>query len=75
MFRFLQGHVLDQLAATCSCNAETVPCVVLDPFLGSGTSAKVALELGRQAIGIDLSPEYAELISQRTNITPGLRLA
>ena len=60
---------------SCSCNAETAPCVVLDPFLGSGTSAQVALELGRQAIGIDLSSEYAELISQRTNITPGLRLA
>lgn len=51
------------------------PCLVLDPFLGSGTTAAVALELGRQAIGIDLSDDYEHLIRQRTNVTLGLRLA
>lgn len=32
--------------------------VVLDPFVGSGTTAMVARQLGRRAVGIDLNPEY-----------------
>lgn len=39
--------------------------VVLDPFLGSGTTSVVALKHGRQAIGIELNPEYAELARER----------
>lgn len=34
------------------------PCVVLDPFVGSGTACVVALEHGRHAVGIDLSEKY-----------------
>jgi DNA modification methylase len=45
---------------------------VLDPFLGSGTTARVALELGRSAIGIELNPAYAELARNRTNVTVGM---
>ena len=44
---------------------------VLDPFGGSGTTGMVALELGRNAILIELNPEYAKLIDQRTNTTRG----
>jgi DNA modification methylase len=47
---------------------------VLDPFLGSGTTAKVAIENGRCAIGLELNPAYAELARERTNVTPGLPL-
>jgi site-specific DNA-methyltransferase (adenine-specific) len=31
---------------------------VLDPFMGSGTTAAVCIELGRRAVGIDLSEKY-----------------
>jgi DNA modification methylase len=41
------------------------PCVVLDPFLGSGTTALVARRLGRRSIDIELSPEYAEMAARR----------
>ena len=39
--------------------------VVLDPFLGSGTTCKVALELGRNSIGIELNDEYYEQTKDR----------
>ena len=52
--------------ATCGCNAgQPVPCVVLDPFLGSGTTIAVARQLGRHGVGCELNPEYAELARVR----------
>lgn len=39
--------------------------VVLDPFLGSGTTGKVAIQEARQFIGIEISPEYCEIALQR----------
>lgn len=48
----------------CADNAP-VPCVVLDPFLGSGTTALVALNHGRHAIGVELNPRYAALARKR----------
>lgn len=51
--------------ATCECVANIRPCVVLDPFLGSGTTAIVAENLGRDWIGIELNPQYVELAKQR----------
>jgi len=38
---------------------------VLDPFSGTGTTAKVSLELGRKAIGYELNPEYLPLIKRK----------
>lgn len=38
----------------CGCDTSTVPGVVLDPFMGSGTALTVARELGRDAVGVDL---------------------
>lgn len=48
---------------------------VLDPFGGSGTTGQVALELGRNAVLIELNPKYCELIKRRCAVTPGLQLA
>jgi DNA modification methylase len=39
--------------------------IVLDPFMGSGTTAVVARKLGRNFIGIDLNPEYVKMAWQR----------
>ena len=44
-----------------SANAE----VVLDPFMGSGTTAISALKHNRKYIGIDLSPEYCDMAKKR----------
>lgn len=52
---------------TCAHDAEPIPCTVLDPFSGAGTTALVALGLGRNAIGIELNPQYIELAQQRIN--------
>ncbi len=39
--------------------------VVLDPFLGSGTTALVACELERRFLGIELNPKYCEMAVKR----------
>lgn len=52
--------------ATCRCvPAPPVPCVVLDPFLGSGTTAAVAQRLACRSIGIELNEAYCHLAIQR----------
>jgi len=40
--------------------------IVLDPFMGSGTTALAAIRLGRYFVGMDISKEYIELARQRT---------
>lgn len=39
--------------------------IVLDPFVGSGTTAVAAKKLGRKFIGIDINPEYVEIAIKR----------
>ena len=43
--------------------------IVLDPFAGSGTTAVVAKKLGRQYIGIELSPDYCAMAESRLQKT------
>jgi DNA modification methylase len=38
---------------------------VLDPFLGSGTTAEVALQHGRNAVGIEMHPPYWEALQRK----------
>jgi hypothetical protein len=59
--------------AGCQCYAgKSVPCVVLDPFAGSGTTLAVAAELGRSGIGCELNPEYVKLACERIESARGL---
>ncbi|HQN91638.1 MAG TPA: site-specific DNA-methyltransferase [Methanoculleus sp.] len=53
---------------TCTCGGDPVPCVVLDPFGGSGTVAKVARDLGRSSILIEINPEYVQIAKKRLRI-------
>lgn len=50
---------------TCDHDEDPVPCTVLDPFAGSGTTLAVAKQLGRDGIGIDLNPDYCEMARER----------
>lgn len=51
----------------CTCTtAAAVPCVVLDPFAGSGTVGRVATKHGREAVLIELNPDYCAMIDRRT---------
>ena len=61
---------------SCSCHPGFVPIpgTVYDPFMGSGTTALVALEHGRNFIGSELSADYTHMARRRIAIakTPGL---
>lgn len=45
----------------CGCADEQIRGVVLDPFMGTGTTVKTAVEMGRNGIGVDLDPSAASL--------------
>ena len=54
---------------TCACDAgEPVPCVVLDPFSGAGTTVLVATQLAREGIGVELSAEYNAIAAERLGV-------
>ncbi|CPV74859.1 DNA-methyltransferase [Mycobacteroides abscessus] len=53
------------LASSCRCTDSPEPGIVLDPFMGSGTTAVAAEHLRRDWVGIELSPEFARLARTR----------
>ena len=57
------------LAPTCDCQADTEPGIVLDPFMGSGTTAIAAETLGRDWFGIELNPQFAATAERRITDT------
>ncbi|QDP56877.1 MAG: putative modification methylase [Prokaryotic dsDNA virus sp.] len=57
----------EELPATCIKAGCPEGGTVLDPFFGSGTTGKVAENLGRKWIGIEMNPEYAEIAKKRTS--------
>ena len=45
--------------------AQPIPCTVLDPFAGAGTTLLVADRLQRDAVGIELNTAYTEMAMER----------
>lgn len=62
------GNVVWVPTCVCSVTDDPVPCVVLDPFGGSGTVAKVSRDLGRSSVTIELNPDYVEIAAKRLRI-------
>jgi DNA modification methylase len=56
----------EELLEPCILAGAPVGGIVLDPFMGSGTTAQVAQDLGRQYIGCELNPAYEKLQKKRT---------
>jgi site-specific DNA-methyltransferase (adenine-specific) len=55
-----------QVRPDCVClDADSRPGLVLDPFMGSGTTALVAQRLGRDWLGIELNPDFAAQADRR----------
>jgi hypothetical protein len=51
---------------SCSCPLlPSVPCRVLDPYAGTATTLQAALELGCEADGIELNPQYVQYAIER----------
>jgi len=53
------------LIEPCILAGAPVDGIVLDPFMGSGTTAQVAQDLGRKYLGCELNPEYKDLQDRR----------
>ena len=53
------------LLPACTCGTTTQPGIVLDPFFGAGTVGLVAERHGRDWVGIEINPTYAEIAEQR----------
>ena len=67
-FPYKGGHFAafpPKLVETCLLAGCPPDGIVLDPFLGSGTTAAVAKQMGRHYIGIELNPGYCALAEQR----------
>ncbi|HEV8485093.1 MAG TPA: DNA methyltransferase, partial [Blastocatellia bacterium] len=54
-----------ELQPTCQCGAKGVPGLVLDPFMGTGTTALAAEKHGRDWLGIELNPAYEAMAEER----------
>lgn len=57
---------------SCDCDAKRVPCMILDPFGGAGTTGLVADRLGRDAILIELNTDYVGMAARRLEKDSGL---
>ena len=56
------------LAGRCIALTSSTGDLVLDPFVGSGTTAVAAVELGRRCLGYDISEKYIDRAEQRISV-------
>ena len=57
-------------AATCDCGVDFIKGLVLDPFMGAGTTAIISKKLDRDFIGFELNEEYVKIAEGRIDSTP-----
>jgi site-specific DNA-methyltransferase (adenine-specific) len=60
----LPVHLLERLLLMSSDEGD----IVLDPFVGTGTTAIAARRLGRKFVGIDIDPEYVEITTKKLKV-------
>lgn len=63
-----------ELIAPCILAGSKYGQIVLDPFMGSGTTAQCATNLGRHYIGCELNPEYVDIQKHHRDMTIGMNL-
>ncbi len=66
--KFREAHFAvfpEKLVELCVLAGSPEGGIVLDPFIGSGTTAVVAQRLGRKYVGIDSNPKYCEMAQER----------
>ena len=61
-----------KLILPCVLAGSAIGDTVLDPFSGSGTTGEVALQLGRNYVGVELNPDYAALSEKRISDAIGM---
>ena len=59
------------LVAYCIAQSSNPGAIVLDPFLGSGTTLIAAEQLGRKCYGLEIDPAYCDVIVQRWETASG----
>lgn len=62
----------EQLVEYCVLAGTVEGDLILDPFMGSGTTAVVAQKLRRHFLGVELVPRYAEMVKNRISPNPTL---
>jgi adenine-specific DNA-methyltransferase len=55
--------IIERVIEACSNEGD----LILDPFMGSGTTAEAAIKLGRKVVGFELRADYIEIASRRLN--------
>jgi hypothetical protein len=62
-----RGHPHQKPVSLCETLLQKLPseCIILDPFMGSGTTGVAAVKLGRKFIGIEIEPKYFDIACKR----------
>ena len=65
--RYLTQHATVGWTA-CKCTAGFRPAIILDPFMGAGTTGIAAIKLGRKFVGCEIDPEHFKTAEQRLTV-------